>query len=134
MDSEIITHPEILRLIRLSDASRACLSAEAAILRRRLDVPSRIRESLKKHPSAWLLGSLGSGLAASLLLRRKPATTHKNHRGIKSTLLGLAFTAASPLLKAWLLGQVKNRLSGLVRIPDISFPPLTTASPKIKTR
>lgn len=133
MDSKAVKHPEILRLIRLSNASRSCLAAEAAVFRRRLDVPSRVRESLGRHPLAWLLGSLGSGLAASLLFRRKPAITGKSSRGIKSTLLGLAFKTARPLLEAWLIGRFKNLAGGLVRFPDepVSAP---LASRKIKKR
>ncbi|MEI6176543.1 MAG: hypothetical protein WCS43_06595 [Verrucomicrobiota bacterium] len=133
MDSKAVKHPEILRLIRQSEASRSCLAAEAAVFRRKLDVPSRVRESLGRHPLAWLLGSVGSGLAASLLFHRKPAVTGKSSRGIKSALFGLAFKTARPLLEAWLIGRLKNLAGGMVGFPaEPISAPLT--SRKIKKR
>lgn len=134
MDPKTLKHPEILRLIRQSNASRSCLAAEATAFRRRLNVPSRVRESLGKHPLTWLLGSVGSGLAASLMLRRKPTSITGNHnRGIKFTLLAFAFKAARPLLEAWLAGRLKNWAGGLVRFSEApTSPPLS--SQKIKSR
>ena len=69
MDRKLPKDQEIERLIRLGEAARTCLEHEAVLLKERLDVPARIRSSLKEHPAGWLLGSLASGLAASLLLR-----------------------------------------------------------------
>lgn len=112
MDRKPPHNQEIQRLIRLSETARSCLESEAISLRQRLDVPTRIRGSLKSHPTAWLLGSLASGLAASLFFRRSPAPTEKKHRGLPLTLLGLALTAVRPLARVWLTDQVKNYLSG----------------------
>jgi len=107
MDRKLPENPEIQRLIRLSEASRACLESEAVALKHRLDVPSRIRGSLHDHPSAWLFGSVASGLAASLMFRRRPAAP-KKRRGISGALIGLTLTAARPLAKVWLSGQLKQ--------------------------
>jgi hypothetical protein len=118
MARKLPENPEIQRLIRLSQASRSCLDSEAAAFKHRLDFPSRIRNSLQQHPLAWLLGSLGSGLAASLLFRRRPAATTQKSRGISGALLGLTLTAARPLAKLWLSGQIKQwtaRLSENIR-------------------
>lgn len=111
MDRKTPENPEIQRLIQFSAAARSCLQCEVTALRRRFDIPSRIRASLKDHQTIWLLGSLASGLAASFVFRRKPATNLK-HRAIPATLLGLTLTAARPLLKIWLGGQVKQWLAG----------------------
>ncbi|MEI7908268.1 MAG: hypothetical protein WCK77_01400 [Verrucomicrobiota bacterium] len=105
--------PEIEQLIRLSAASRSCLSLEAAALRRRLDVPTRIVHSLRRHPAAWLGGSLATGLAASLLFRRKPAAA-KPPRSLRRSLGRLALTAAGPLVKAWLTVQLKQFIAAQV--------------------
>ena len=110
MDRKLPENPEIQRLIRLSEASRACLESEVVALKHRLDVPSRIRGSLNNHPSAWLFGSVASGLAASLIFRRRPAAT-KKRRGISGALIGLTLTAARPLAKVWLSGQLKQLAS-----------------------
>jgi hypothetical protein len=113
MARKLPENPEIQRLIRLSQASRSCLDAEAAALKHRLDFPSRIRSSLRQHPFAWLLGSLGSGLAASLMFRRQPTASPKKNRGISGALLGLTLTAARPLAKLWLSGQIKQWTAGI---------------------
>lgn len=80
-------------------------------LRQRLDVPARVRDSLREHPTGWLFGSLASGLAASMLFRRKPAAP-KQPRGFPGVLLGLTLTAVRPLLKVWLADQLKLWLAG----------------------
>ena len=111
MDRKLPKTSEIQRLIELSAASRSVLDREASALRHRLDVPSRIRGSLKQHPTGWLVGSLASGLAASLIFRRKPSID-KKRRGIPGVLLGLTLTAARPLAKVWLTNQLKDWVAG----------------------
>lgn len=124
MARKIPENPEIQRLIRISQASRSCLDSEVAALKHRLDFPSRIRNSLQQHPSAWLIGSLGSGLAASLLFRRRPsATPPKKTSGISGALLGLTLTAARPLAKLWLSGQIKQWTAGLTENKRPSLAP-----------
>jgi hypothetical protein len=115
MDRKLSKNPEIERLIRIGASARSCLKSEVSTLQERLDFPARIRDSLKSHPTGWLLASLGSGLAASLLFRRKPAAEPAltgKRRGLLPTLLGLAFTAARPLLKTWLANQAAGYLAG----------------------
>jgi hypothetical protein len=112
MDRKHSQKAEIQRLIRLGEAARARLHDDASALKHRLDVPSRVRDSLKAHPGGWMFGSLASGLAASLMFRRRPAAgTRKSRGGILRSLLGLGFTAAGPLVKIWLGDQVKQWLS-----------------------
>jgi len=77
-----------------------------------LDIPARIRGSLKEHPAIWLAGSLASGIATSFLFRRKPQAT-KKHRSLSATLFGLTLTAARPLVKLWLGDQMKLWLTRL---------------------
>lgn len=128
MDRKLPEHPEIERLIRQSEISRAYLGSEIVALRQRLDVPARIRGSLKEHPTGWLFGSVASGLAASLFFRRKPAPA-KKPRGIPGVLLGLTLTAVRPLVKVWLGDQLKLWLSG--KTPSIgALPAPSSKSPK----
>jgi hypothetical protein len=108
MDRKISKNQELQRLISLSAAARRCLGNEAAALKQRLDVPSRVRNSLKQNPTGWLLGSLGSGLAASMVFSRKPAPSERKSRSLPSAVLGLTLTAIRPLAKVWLTDQVKN--------------------------
>lgn len=111
--------PEIERLIRLSEASRACLSREAAAFRQRCDVPSRIRQALCSHPSKWLGGSLATGLVATLLIRSKTAT-RKKHRGVRGFLFTLAIAAVRPIIKTWLTDQCKQFLVAQIRSHPLS--------------
>jgi hypothetical protein len=105
---------EIERLIRVSAAARGCLGNEVRVLKQRLNIPSRIRGSLKAHPSTWMAGSLLSGLAASLLFRRHPAPPPtKKHKGFGGVLFGLTLTAARPLAKVWLANRAKQWIAGL---------------------
>jgi hypothetical protein len=118
MDRELSKTQETERLIRLASQARAHISGEIADLKRQLDVPARLRSSLKSNPLGWLGGALGSGLAASLLFRgRRPATGRKP-RSFPLAVAGLILTAARPLLKVWLTGQVKAFIgSQLLRTP-----------------
>lgn len=113
MAQELQQDQELQRLIRLGEAARSCLGHEVAALKAKLDFPARIRNSLRHHPTGWLLGSLASGLAGSLLFRRRRvAPVRKAHKSLLLTLLGLALTAARPFAKVWLADQVKNYLTG----------------------
>lgn len=121
MDRKLPTNQEIQRLILISAAARSCLETEAHALRQRLDVPARIRGSIKQHPTGWLFGSLVSGMATSLLFRGKsnrPMTGQSGspspRRSVPVALMGLALTAARPLAKVWLTHQVKQRLAGML--------------------
>jgi len=111
MDQKPPTNPEIRELIRSSAAARSCLECEAVALRRRLDIPAQVRESVKNQPFGWLLGSLVAGLTTSFLIRRRPAPA-RNNGGAKSRFLGLVLTTARPLLKIWLTRQLKQWIAG----------------------
>jgi len=101
--------PEIERLIRIGDASRARLSDEVALLRQRFDVPARLRASMRGHPGGWLGGSLAAGLGVSLLLRRKPAA--KKRKGWLGWGLSLGVAALRPAVKAWLANRLKQQFA-----------------------
>lgn len=129
MDRKLPKNQEIQRLIRLGAAARSCLGDEVVLLKQRLDVPARIRGSLKDHPAGWVLGSLASGLAASLLFRLKPRAVEKKHRGLALTLLGLTLTAIRPMAKVWLTDQVKNYLAGQSRTSTAKASPSSLPHP-----
>jgi len=101
-------------------------------LRRRLDVPARLRDSLQHHPASWLFGSLASGLAASWVFPRKPPTP-KPARAIPAKMLGVAWRASQPLVKIWLGNQVKNWLAGQP-LPEPASRWLSRLSPTFKSR
>jgi hypothetical protein len=103
---------EIQRLILLGDRARSTMEIGVISLKKQLDVPARIRGSLKTQPIGWLLGSMAAGLVISRLLAPKAAPDPKKKRGLPITLLGLTLTAVRPFAKVWLADQVKNYLAG----------------------
>ncbi len=111
MDRKFSKDQEIQRLIQFSASARSCLGNEAISLKKRMDVPARLRGVLLKNPTGWLLGSLGSGIIASLLFRRKAPSIEKKNRRLSQTIMGLTLTAVRPLAKAWLTDQVKGFLA-----------------------
>lgn len=100
---------EIQRLIDTSAAARTTLGSEIHTLKHKLDVPSRVKDSLRSHPTGWLGGSLVAGMAGSLLFRRKSKREKPvKKKGFWGFLLGLAIAGARPFVKVWLTGQLKN--------------------------
>ncbi len=115
-------------MIALSAAARSFLGEEAVAARQRFDFPARLRGSLKEHPTGWLLGSLASGLAASLLFRSGKLAKPEKRRGLPTVLLGLTLTAVRPLAKVWLANQVKHHLTARFASHS-SNPPAESRSP-----
>lgn len=119
MDRKSAEKSEVERLIQLSAAARSRLTHDAIALREKLDVPARIRHSLHDKPGLWLTGSIVSGLAASMLFRRKKSAHTEKSRGLVGTLLGLTLTTARPLLKIWLGNALKNWMSQRISNPTV---------------
>jgi hypothetical protein len=93
-------------------ASRTAVAADLATLRRRLDVPARMKDSILSKPLAWFGGSLGVGLLASMLLKRPRPAPHVSARPAKSLwkiALGGAFALARPALQTWAIREFGKR-------------------------
>ena len=112
MDRKPQENLEIQRLIDLGAAARSRLGCEVTAIRGRLDIPLRIRASLKHHPAAWGMGSLASAFIASCMFHRKNPPL-KKCRGLPGTLLHITWSAARPLAKIWLAHHFKRWMSGL---------------------
>lgn len=93
------------------EASRASLGSDLATLRRTLDVPARVKDSILSKPLGWFAGSLGVGLLASLLLkRRRPQVSEsKPSRSVFKLALGGAFALARPALQTWAMREFGKR-------------------------
>ena len=99
--------PEVAELIRRIENSRGELDGHVAQLKRALDVPSRIKQSVTSSPLAWFGGSLGVGLLASRMLRRKPKKAEK--KGMAAFLFTAILTLLKPALKGMLVGELQRR-------------------------
>lgn len=112
MDRNPLQNPEILRLAARSAAARSALGSEVVKLRHRLDVTSRLRDSLKSKPASWLLGSTVAGLAAGVLFprfrRSSPSAPSAAHgKSTTQRILTMAWSAAQPFVKAWATKQIQ---------------------------
>jgi hypothetical protein len=100
-------------LIARLAASRTALGHDLAVLRHRLDVPARVKESVMSKPLAWFGGSLGAGLVASFLLKgrksRPPRPEKVVRRSLWSLALGGVFTLARPALQTWAMNELRKR-------------------------
>jgi len=108
------------------------LGHEVLVVRERFDVQARLRHSIKQKPSQWLFGGLASGVAASLLFRRKaprPKTTAA--RSFPIALLGIAFAALRPFIQSWAIKYTKDYLAG--RSVSFSGPSMRGARPQPPT-
>jgi hypothetical protein len=99
-------------LIARIAASRVALAADLAEVRRRLDVPARVKDSILSMPLAWFGGSLGAGFLASALLKKKHVPpTEKAKRGFLAVLIGGLFTLVRPALQNWALQEARKRFA-----------------------
>lgn len=131
---------EIAELIRQSEASRAVLAKAHANYKHKLDVPSRLRESLKKEPMKWVGGSLVIGFVASLFFksrRKQPekvaVKNAKKDRNFFLGLLTLGLALAKPAAKVYATKLVKDYLSEKLGSGLSGDPPLGT-SRRVDTR
>lgn len=118
----------LAELVRRSEASRAKLSEAHGRMKRALDLPSRIRASVKEAPAKWLGGSVVAGLATSFLFRmggRKtssPKKAIKKERSFLFGLLALAFAASKPFAKIYASKLLKDylmqRFAGAAYVQD----------------
>ena len=114
---------ELAELILRSDVARFQIGQAHHKLKQKLDIPLRIRDSLKSSPLKWLGGSLGVGFMGSFLFkskRRQPKySIEKKHGGWFTRLLLISFSLAKPaleiyatkFLKDYLQNQLKGRSS-----------------------
>ncbi|MFD2255750.1 hypothetical protein ACFSSA_03595 [Luteolibacter algae] len=126
----------MVELIRLSEISRAQLGQAHAHFKHKLDVPSRMKDSLKAEPVKWVGGSLAAGFLGSFLFKGKNkqktperVKTVKKERNFLISLLLLGLTMAKPaakiyatkLLKDYFRTQLAN--GTLLKKRDRSIPP-----------
>lgn len=104
--------PAINDLLRRSQLARERLSVDLSEFKHRLDVPSRLKDSLQSNPTGWIGGGLVAGLLASLAIRKgRPAPEKKRRSGITGLALTAAGAVARPMLKAWLGNKLRDSLA-----------------------
>ncbi|MGB6223392.1 hypothetical protein [Haloferula sp.] len=103
--------PEIAELIRRIEGSRGSVETQVAQLRRTLDIPSRIKHSVSHNPLAWFGSSMGVGLLASRVFRRRKKAKPKA-KGIIGLLTAALLTMIKPAIRGLIVGELQRRLKG----------------------
>jgi hypothetical protein len=107
----------LAELVMQGEVSRLKLSEAHAQLKRTLDLPGRVKSSVKDEPAKWLGGSLVAGLAASFLFRsrKKKLSAHlkavKKERSFFFGLITLLFTLSKPVAKIYASKILKDYLT-----------------------
>ncbi len=118
---------EAAALIERIERSRGQLGGHLVDLRRTLDVPARVKQSILRKPLAWFGGSLGIGLLASRLLRRPRKSAPR------PGWLGLLLTGAVALFKPIVKGVITSELQRrFIRHPEGQSLALETRLPLSK--
>ena len=97
-------------LLRRSQLGRDRLSVDVSEFKHRIDIPSRLKDSLDRNPIGWIGGGLAVGLLASMTLRRSAPAAPKRKSGLVGLAITVAGTLARPLLKTWLTGKLRSTL------------------------
>ncbi|MGC4015926.1 MAG: hypothetical protein QM755_15585 [Luteolibacter sp.] len=118
MVQKSVTSPEIEALLKRSETARRRLAYDISMLKHRVDVPARVKESLQNNPTGWLGGSLVTGLLASLALRRRKPKKTAEEKVRKAGLAGLMLTAGGalvrPVVKSLVTGYLQKTLANRV--------------------
>jgi len=103
-------------LTRQIEGARGEIGRAAVTLRGRLDLPTRIRQSVRRNPARWFGAAAVAGLLGSLSIRRLRRRPHhietRAAPASRSKVVGIAaatFTLVRPLLQKWLLHQMRSR-------------------------
>lgn len=106
---------EIEALIRRGRAARQELKTAYVAFRHKIDVPARVKGSLRTHPFSWFGGSLATGLLASFFVpkghHKHPEVSEeakKKRLGLGGFALTAATSLAKPLVKAWLTKKLRG--------------------------
>ena len=106
-------------LSRRSSHARLVLERQAHAFREQWSLANQLKKSVQKHPSAWFIGSLLSGITLSRILRRTPTRAtaagapaqSRRPESLPKKLLLSGFKLAQPAVTAWLGQQVQQRLN-----------------------
>ena len=105
---------EFAELVRKNEAARLKLGAAHRDLRHKLDVPSRVKESIKSQPQKWLGASVVAGFVGSLLIKskrgkekRKLAAAGKRKRLFPAPV-SMLLTLLKPAIKIYVAKILKD--------------------------
>lgn len=107
---------KLAELVRRSGTARIQIGLAHANLRRRLDIPERLKESIKSQPMKWLGGSMLAGLFGSFIfkggIRKKESISRAGGLGnfLTSGLLKLLYKLVKPAAQIYATKLLKDYL------------------------
>lgn len=121
---------EFGELIRRSEAARLQIGLAHSRFKRRLDLPSRIKDSIKSEPGKWLGISAVVGFVGSVLLKSKKtppiekAGPFRKKRRFSLAMVALLVRLAKPAAKIYATKLIKDYLTsrlqrGIARRPAV---------------
>lgn len=112
---------QLAELIRRSEAARLQIGQAHLQLKKKLDIPLRIKDTLKSSPLKWLAGSLGLGFVGSFLFRlKRRKSKHRADSGTKNRgwfigLLMMMFAVMRPTIKIYATKVLTDYLQNQLR-------------------
>ncbi len=88
--------------------SRRTVSHGRAVIKSKLQVKTQLSRLFRKKPKAIFAGSVATGLALTLLLKRPRKTKKTAPKSAGLVLLGWLLTLAKPAAKAWVVARAKQ--------------------------
>ena len=113
---------DLAELVRKSEAARLKLGEAHRDLRQKLDVPARVKDSIKSQPQKWLGASLVAGFAGSFLIKMKKGKAKRKVsaggklKSLFPTPISVVLKLLKPAVKIYLAkvirDYVENQISG----------------------
>ena len=107
-------------LTRELAASRIALGDRVAILRHKLDVPTRAKASIRRHPLKWMGGSAAAGLLWSLWARHR-CRQKKADRAARHSAIAVRKRTAGATLVSGLTSVAKAAVRAVVLEHVVKF-------------
>lgn len=121
---------EVEALIRRLQRSREDLGHHYVELQHKLDLPSRIKHSVRRNPLVWFGGSAGLGLLSTRLFRRPKKAVKKS--GKLGFLIATTFTILKPTLTRVITSELQRRFIGHAQSNERRLPLSKNGFPRSK--
>ncbi|MFM2170205.1 MAG: hypothetical protein RI957_434 [Verrucomicrobiota bacterium] len=103
---------ELEALIRRNDLARRAVADQWQLVRRRIDLPTRLSDHIRGNRTLWFAASTTLGLVASAWFRKKTPASQgvaPARKGLFGLALATAFSLAKPAIKTWLWNEFQKR-------------------------
>lgn len=75
-------------------------------LKDKLNIPKRIKTSVRTHQTKWILGALGTGLAIAFLKGRSKSSRAVSTAKKRTLVSAILLAVLRPMVKGWVVKQV----------------------------